>query len=506
MLLARLLAIVALGLASAAATCSAGSRLFVLEFVRPAHYYTDGTERNAVYQFLKNKIKLTEDSAGVPPSLWEGINPAVKKFRYALDQVICVHDDCGYPAGGGPGVPNPDLAGIPEAWFLHYAENTQIQHKPPFQTPAYCGAPTPWLVNIPGCPAGTPVTPACRVVFFSWQDTFYSFDPDNLDYRAWMTARLIAEAGRDYPARGIFLDVHAPTYAKVGLYTTAVLSGGMLREYGLRAQDPAIDAVYGPDLAASLTAHRDALNAIDKFLIVNCAGWSLDPGCKEQEIAAGGMHTETLFTPLLQPGQMDELIALVNTMTQRPLAVVDLFGATCHWGGTGYTSPGNFSTARNRALYWRFAAYLLVREGATATGHAYFDPSFCYSDPWGTGLEFDPTRPGTYQDFQSEWLGAFRSFGAPNGLGFRYQQGASPAGTCDQPTQRNYAVFKRNYSKGIVLVRPRDHWDCSNYGDSTAVEVPLGGSYRLRRDDGTLGPPITTIALRNAEAAILALP
>jgi hypothetical protein len=57
-------------------------------------------------------------------------------------------------------------------------------------------------------------------------------------------------------------------------------------------------------------------------------------------------------------------------------------------------------------------------------------------------------------------------------------------------------LFERVYSKGIVLVRPLDHWDCSNYG----------GNYRLRRDDGTLGPPITTIALRSAEAAILELP
>jgi hypothetical protein len=39
--------------------------------------------------------------------------------------------------------------------------------------------------------------------------------------------------------------------------------------------------------------------------------------------------------------------------------------------------------------------------------------------------------------------------------------------------------------------------------DNTATAHALGGTYRPLRADGTLGPPVTSITLRNGEGAIL---
>lgn len=501
MRLACLLATGALALVVAA--CFSVPDLFVLEFVRPGHYYVDNTARNSVYDFLRNKLDITEDSTGLLAPLWKSLNPEMKTFRYSLDMQLCQHAGCGYQQGNA--TPNPEEADIPEAYFLHFAETTSIRLRPIFGTPALYGAPDPWILTIPGCPVGTPVTRACRLQFWGWEDTYFFFDQGNPLFRAWMAARLvdIAEA---HDAGGIFLDAHGPGFRSIFLASTDILSGGMVREHGLRANDPAIDEPYNAELVQSLESEREALHAAGKFLMVNCAAWSLDPLCKAQAIAAGGVHTEMLFTTKMSATQMDATIDLIDQISRRRFGVVDLYGSACWWGGPTYTTRGNFSTPRARYLYWRFAAYLLVREAALTSGHAYFDPTLCFSDPWGQANDFDASRPGAYDDYQSEWLGAFRGFGTAVDAAVRIAEGNSPAGTCAQSTGRRYTVFKREYTNGIVLVRPRDHWDCDGYGDNTAVSVPLGGTYRLRRDDGTLGPPITTIALRNSEAAILELP
>jgi hypothetical protein len=480
------------------AACAATSGIFVLEFVRPGNYYVDSAARNRVYDFLKNKIQVTEDSTGSLAPFWKSLNPWMKTFRYSLDMQICQHEGCGYGNSG----PNPDLAGIPETYFLHFAETTQVRLRPISGSPAKYGAPDPWILTIPGCPAGTPVQRSCRLQFWGWEDTYYFFDQGNAAFRSWMADRMVSIA-KEHGDDGIFLDAHGPGFRSIYLSSTDIVSGGMVRELGRNATDAAIDAPYNAQLVQTLAAERAALNATGRFLTVNCAAWSLDPKCVDQAIAAGGVHTEMLFTTAMSADQIEQMIALIDDISALRYGMVDLYGSACWWGGPTYTSRGNFSTARARYLYWRFAAYLLVREDM-ALGHAYFDPTLCFSDPWGQTEDFDADIPGAYDDYQSEWLGAFRGgLGAPLGPAFRFVEGDSPRGTCDQSWGRRYTVFKREFTGGIVLVRPRDSWDCDGYGDNTAVILALDRQYRLRRDDGTLGPPTRQVSIRNSEAVIL---
>jgi hypothetical protein len=61
-------------------------------------------------------------------------------------------------------------------------------------------------------------------------------------------------------------------------------------------------------------------------------------------------------------------------------------------------------------------------------------------------------------------------------------------------------AFAREFSKGLVLVKP---YDGGSYGDETASSVKLPETFRPLNADGSLGEPVTTISLRNGEGAIL---
>ncbi len=65
------------------------------------------------------------------------------------------------------------------------------------------------------------------------------------------------------------------------------------------------------------------------------------------------------------------------------------------------------------------------------------------------------------------------------------------------------AVFAREFTKGLVLIKPRSG---GGYDDATASPVKLPAPLRPLRSDGTLGEQVTAVLLRNGEAAILMKP
>jgi len=72
-------------------------------------------------------------------------------------------------------------------------------------------------------------------------------------------------------------------------------------------------------------------------------------------------------------------------------------------------------------------------------------------------------------------------------------------------TTQGYSIWAREFDHALILARPSGSWKVKNFGDSTAVTVPLpnGESLRPLHGDGTLGAPVTSVMLRNAEAVIL---
>ena len=71
------------------------------------------------------------------------------------------------------------------------------------------------------------------------------------------------------------------------------------------------------------------------------------------------------------------------------------------------------------------------------------------------------------------------------------------------PVGQSYRVYARQFENAYVLIRPAVDWRPTLYGDQTGVSIPLEKPMRLLHRDGSLGPPVTTIMLRNVEAAVL---
>ena len=61
-------------------------------------------------------------------------------------------------------------------------------------------------------------------------------------------------------------------------------------------------------------------------------------------------------------------------------------------------------------------------------------------------------------------------------------------------------VFARKYTRGLAIVKP---YVGGSFGDDTASTQELDGEFRPLHVDGTLGPVVTKVTLRNGEAAIL---
>ena len=81
-----------------------------------------------------------------------------------------------------------------------------------------------------------------------------------------------------------------------------------------------------------------------------------------------------------------------------------------------------------------------------------------------------------------------------------FARGADP-----QNLSLEYRVYSRDYGNALVLYKPRSYTKgvTGTTDDATATTHQLGGNYRTLNADGTLGPVITQITLRNGEGAVL---
>jgi hypothetical protein len=68
---------------------------------------------------------------------------------------------------------------------------------------------------------------------------------------------------------------------------------------------------------------------------------------------------------------------------------------------------------------------------------------------------------------------------------------------------QKYRIYARDFDNAYVVIRPQLDWRPQTYADSTGIAVPLPAPMRPLHRDGTLGAAVSTITLRNVEAAIL---
>jgi hypothetical protein len=442
----------------------------ILDFGRALPYITDPTIQGLAYEWFTAHVDAAEEHNNAAPMQKQ--NTTMNLFHYQLDLSTCRHHNCGW---GNP----PEEVPIPEDYFLHFSEDTQLR----FMSLESKEVAT---INVPGCPSPQPISKACRVQIFLWTDSRWVFNTQHPGFQAWK-ADAFLQLANARKVSAIFLDEHGPGFSLSFSWGKQVhsTSGGGIREFnGKRPQNPELEKEYNTAVAGWLATLSSTLKPAGKFVLVNTAGYSLDPLAVEQILAAKGVTTELMYRPDSWPGayQFQQFIDLVKQMTAGG-GVIDLFGSGCYIGPAGYT-PGNFRSSQARYRMWRLAGYYVLKEPDGSAGRVFFDPTFCGS-----------FQPGQELEFTKEWLQAYQvDVGRPSGESYTYQQGKA---VCD------YIVFGRTYTKALMLVRPKDFWNCTDYGDGTAATITLPKPMRLLRGDGSLGPANTTVSIRNGEAVIL---
>jgi hypothetical protein len=348
--------------------------------------------------------------------------------------------------------------------FLHYSETTVVN------LPS-------GSITIVGCPIVK--NQSCRVVTQKHIDPRWMINPmSNLsrNFFGYEWNRLTTtpnSLGNYYD--GIFLDEH-PYYSVSGW--SSLSSGGTLLEYNLKFNDTTFQSRYNSDLTTFISAQNIGMQN-SKILLLNHAEYVVDSDAVLQTQASDGAFYEFMLDPnrqklhivmMLNSAQQlynQTKIAVFSTRQKSDSAPIDYIP-------TGYT-PGSYSSTNERAKIVELAMYYLGRD--TAGKLAYFNIlgswGIPYPQSWTITQEVD--------------------IGMPIGNYYTYRKNTNP----------NYEIFARNFTRGIVLFRPKEDWNYNTFDDTTAVIVTLPEVMTPVKGDGTLMVPTNQFTLRNSEGVIL---
>lgn len=449
---ASLIVLPASRIASPRAESPHWDHIAISDFAR-GYYWSSEPTKDRDRQWLAERVDLIEGKSARDPYVeaMRRCNPTLAVFQYRLDHYDFVNDQS---------------RALPESRVLHFSAPTTLKLKS----------------RDVGEQALT-MAAGHRFEFLVWNDRYFAFNLKDAATRQWNIGRLMEDLDG---LQGLFLDAHGPDFATVvGVRNgqTKIASGGGIVEYGGRGPtDPLLIQEYQNDMVTWLGELAASVRAKGKFVLLNQATYMLDPLSKQQQLAAHGTGTEFMHQPLAWAGwyQYAEYLAFTKQLVDAG-GVIDAEG---HWCYTG-------SLERGRWNLWRLAAYYQIKEPAGSSGKVYLNLSLCSNSN---------LRPS--EDPQ-EWLPAYQvDVGQPMTQTTVFQEGKAGTSTSDG-RQCEYKIYGREYTNALVLVRPKDFWDCMDFGDGAAATVNLPSPMRLLRPDGTVGEPTSRLRLRNAEAAIV---
>jgi hypothetical protein len=141
---------------------------------------------------------------------------------------------------------------------------------------------------------------------------------------------------------------------------------------------------------------------------------------------------------------------------------------------------GNSATSVQRGKLWELASYYMVVP----------------STPKKLGLQLENKWDKPYSTL---WIKAQEAnIGHPRAARVQMSSGTD--------AQRNaYIVYTRDFDRALVVLRLQQGWGAHTYGDPTAITIPLSAKEKWLplAADGSVGAAVTSIRLRNGEAAIL---
>jgi hypothetical protein len=293
-----------------------------------------------------------------------------------------------------------------------------------------------------------------RALYGSYGEMRFATVPGSADLRAWAVGEFARLLARQPQAAGLFLDNSSDV---------APVSAGAVRE-------PM--ASYSADYAALVNAVAQAV--APAWLLANTAGGdtTADPLVSHSTAYFEEFALRPLSASYLQFEGTAALIAHRTSLrSPPPYAVLDAV-------------PTGGSATDPRTQLAALAEYYLLA-----------DPRRTFLDPFGG------SAPAS--SWSQHFFGALTyDVGQPTGAWSVFASGADP-----NDLRLAYRVYGRQYANALVLYKPLSSTPngsaTGTLSDNTATTHALGGSYRALQADGTLGPVITSVTLRNGEGAIL---
>ena len=227
---------------------------------------------------------------------------------------------------------------------------------------------------------------------------------------------------------------------------------------------------YADDYASLLASIDSGIGK--KWVLANTAG----SGASADPLARYGVSylDEFALRPLVHTWQQfqdvaDQTADRFRLMGPNGFAVLDTYPA-----GGSPTDP--------RTQLAALAYYYLVADPARTfvMFNGGYEPSSAWSRHWTDAVKYD--------------------VGKPHGTWSLYAQGKDP-----ERSYLTYKVIARQYDNALVLYKPLSYaaGRTGTLSDRTATVHVLPGRFRELRADGTLGPVVSSVRLRNGEGAIL---
>jgi hypothetical protein len=312
--------------------------------------------------------------------------------------------------------------------------------------------------------AGTSKSAANRINFVIWNSARQAVNPGDAGWRAWVvyrTGSLIAGS-----SDAVFYDE----------------MGGSLESF---IPSSTLEYPNRPDYFSKLTG------------VMGTLATGMDTGCIMPNVGTTRTPTHTAYVDASGCTMMEYSNDIYNEgaytmwgwVAQRMAAGTVIMLTPQRQGQLKNTprynmNAGNYSTVAERVLLAEYANYLMM-----------VDPTRMdqlYVDFYLTG-SLDPNEPHALT-----WLKAFETdIGPAVGNRSILKHGTDGIG-------RPYDAFQREFANALVVYRPLQSWAHTDFGDATTepISLPTGNTWRMLMPDGSLVGPLTSVQLRNGEAAI----
>jgi len=361
--------------------------------------------------------------------------------------------------------------------FLHYYDDTIVNING-------------YTKFIPGWGGGSASSrEQARVQTYIWGGWRYTYNWKSIPVREFMKHRSIRDLTTPkwgYYYKGIFIDELQimPQNPSETFSLPDTTKGGQIIEYNNREKASIISSGdYIRDLGGLFSSVSLAIKQQEPSSLIypNVANY-INDGVLQIGLYSDGLLTEFLSGEIANYDIMGEKIIWDTAKKLADSGKIYIITQNSPYppSGPNFTS-GNYRNSAERHKMYTLASYWMAKQG----NYTYY------------------SQAPLWQKLHTFWISAQEyDIGTPIGDYYLWKENNTNGDSAGQ----KYRVYRRDYTKAIILFRTRYDWDdAKNFKDMGAITslYDLGGNYRILYSDKTLGPSINKIGMHLGEGVIL---